>query len=168
MHNTPRTLCAPAPTPTILPGELWACSRSSRYSPQLEHARQGRTRAAAPFRAGIGAARAARRASSTSYTSQFRGESTPTPLHSSLTLPRNPQCHARVCFLAPPLSFSFSLTLSTAQLPINLGSYALCVLVAIGTSTGSGRRPRRPPLLLSCTWRTHSQLRRQFVPDKKR
>jgi hypothetical protein len=40
MCDTPRTPCAPAPNPTVLPGELGACSRPSRYAPREEPARR--------------------------------------------------------------------------------------------------------------------------------
>jgi hypothetical protein len=36
MCDTPRAPCAPAPTPTILPGELEACSRPSRCAYRTE------------------------------------------------------------------------------------------------------------------------------------
>jgi hypothetical protein len=36
----PKTPCALAPTPTVLPGELEACSRPSRYAPRAEHDRR--------------------------------------------------------------------------------------------------------------------------------
>ena len=36
--DKPRAPCAPAPNPIILPGELGACSRPSRFAPRAEHA----------------------------------------------------------------------------------------------------------------------------------
>jgi len=91
----------PRPPPPYFPASwrLVQDHRATTYALQAEHDRQGRVRAATPFRAGKGAALAARRARSTSTNHNTAASQPPThSISHSLTLPLNTRCHARVCF----------------------------------------------------------------------
>ena len=140
MCDTPRAPCAPAPTPTILPGELEACSRPSRYDIRASgRACPARTRKSSdPVSCRYRSDKVGSPCKVNQYTSQSRGESTPNPTPS---LTHSITQHPMPCegvFSDHPLSFSLSLTLTTAQTFFAIGEFVCAPILSLSRTKLKG------------------------------